>query len=106
MAEQLEFLYRITPIRAEMLTEGPTEREADLISQHFSYLKSLLGKGTLILAGRTQNTDVSSFGIVIFRTTSEAEAKDIMANDPAVKHRVMRAELFPYKVALIENRAA
>ena len=103
MSEELEFLYKIQPSRPEMLTEGPTDDEARIVGQHFEYLKTLLADGSLILAGRTQNTDESSFGIVIFRAASEAQAREIMDRDPAVQQGVMRAELFPYRVALMEN---
>ena len=106
MTERLEFLYKIQPSRPKMLTEGPTSQEAERVSQHFEYLQALLSDGKLIMAGRTQNTDKSSFGVVIFRVNSELEARKIMESDPAVKHGVMRAELFPYKVALIETRNA
>lgn len=98
-----EFLYQIQPTRPAMLREGPTQQEAEIVTQHFDYLKALLDEGTLILAGRTQNTDESSFGIVIFRAASHAEAQKIMENDPAVEQGVMRAELFHYQVALIEG---
>jgi len=71
------------------------------INEHFAYLKSLNEQGALILAGRTQTSDDKSFGIVIFKTTSEDAARKVMENDPAVKQGVMNAELFPYRVALI-----
>jgi uncharacterized protein YciI len=87
-----------------MLADGLTGREADLISSHFSYLQSLRDQGILIFAGRTQNSEESSFGIVIFRAASEAEAIKIMERDPAVKQGLMKAELFPYKVALMETK--
>lgn len=57
-------------------------------------------KGTVILAGRTQNTDYSSFGIVIFKAESPEQARSIVENDPVVKNMVMRAELYPYRIAL------
>ena len=62
----MQFLYKIQPVRPELLTTGPTEDEKKIISQHFSYLKALMNKEIVILAGRTLNTDASSFGIVIF----------------------------------------
>jgi uncharacterized protein YciI len=64
-------------------------------------LKDLKEKGVVILAGRTLNTDSSSFGIVIFRVDSEDAAHKIMENDPAVVNRVMRAELYPYRIAFM-----
>ena len=95
-----EFLYRIQPTRDDMLSGGPTPEEERIVGAHYHYLKRLTDLGVVILAGRTLNTDASSFGIVIFRADSEEAAQEIVANDPAVKGGVMRAELFPYRVAL------
>jgi uncharacterized protein YciI len=63
-----------------------------------------MAEGVVILAGRTLNGDDSTFGIVIFNAGSEEEARRIMESDPAVRQGVMRAELFPYRVALIAER--
>ena len=101
-----QYLYRIQVVRPEMLTEGPTETEAQVVSDHFVYLKDLVEKGVVILAGRTQNNDYSSFGIIIFNAESDVQARTIVENDPAVKNRVMRAELFPYKIALLTPQNA
>ena len=62
----MEFLYTLKVTRAEMLSDGPTPDEEAATARHFEYLKGLNEKGTVLLAGRTQNTDESSFGIVIF----------------------------------------
>ena len=52
------------------------------------------------------NVDASSFGIVIFDAQSEEMAMRILREDPAVQNNVFRGELFPYRVALInENNA-
>lgn len=83
-----------------MLTDGPTEREAQIVGEHFAYLSKLTGEGTVLMAGRTLNADEHTFGIVILIAATTEEARAIMNNDPAVKHGVMRAELFPYRVAL------
>ncbi len=96
-----EYLYRIQPTRPSMLVDGPTPDESRIISEHFAYLKSLTEAGVLILAGRTLNTDPSSFGIVIFRADSPEQAIAVMANDPAVHRGVMQATLFPYRIALM-----
>ena len=83
-----------------MLTSGSTEFESRIVSEHFNYLERLTKDGVVILAGRTQNTDHSSFGIVLFNAENVQAAREIMLNDPAVKNNVFRAELFPYKMAL------
>lgn len=96
------YLYKIQPVRPAMLTEGPTPDEAALVSQHFAYLQHLMAEGVLILAGRTTNTDFSSFGIVLFTAADDEAARDILLHDPAVAQRVMRGEVYPYSLALFE----
>lgn len=94
------FLYKIQPMRPEMLSVGSTAEEDEIISQHFAYLQDLTDDGVVLLAGRTLNTDPSSFGIIILTAGSEKEARQIMQNDPAVRQQVMRAELYPFRIAL------
>jgi len=101
MSDSNLFLYKIQPVRPEMLSVGETPEEEQIISEHFAYLKGLTEAGIVLLAGRTLNTDYSSFGIVILTAGSEEEARQIMRNDPAAKQRVMRAELYPYRIALL-----
>jgi uncharacterized protein YciI len=94
-----EYLYRLTPTRPAMLVEGLTPEERAAVGEHVSYLERLAEAGVVLLFGRTQTTDPGTFGIVIFRAGSPAEAERRMANDPAVRAGVMRAELFPFRVA-------
>jgi uncharacterized protein YciI len=95
-----QFIYVLKPARLGMLTEA-TPEERDTVSRHFAYFKDLTEKGTMILMGRTQNTDESTFGIAIFEAEDEAAARRIMEHDPAVLGGVMTATLYPYKIALM-----
>ena len=101
MPDTQQYLYKIQPTRPDMLSAGPTDEEAKIVSHHFNYLKRLRDEGIVLLAGRTLNTDPSSFGIVIFQANNEIEAQTIMDNDPAVNQGVMRAKLYPYRIALM-----
>ena len=103
---ELEYLYTLKVTRLEMLTVGSTEEEEHVVTEHFNHLKSLLWQGSVILVGRTQTQDANTFGMVVFRAKSEAEASEMMNSDPAVVHGVMQAELYPYRVALMEGRSA
>ncbi len=94
-----QFLYRVQPTRPEMLTQGATPQEEAAINEHFHYLVRLADAGVMHLFGRTLNTDVSSFGLCIFEAPDELQARAIMEDDPAVRAGVMRAELFPYRIA-------
>jgi len=98
-----QFLYRVQASRHDILRTGPTAEEAAIVQEHFEYLKELTRKGVVILVGRTLTTDESAFGIAIFRAESEEAARSIMSNDPAVKKGVMRATLFPFRVALTQG---
>lgn len=98
-----QFLYFLQPTRLGMVTNGPTPEEAEIVSRHFAYLKDLTEKGVMLLVGRTQNSDESTFGIAIFEAEDENAARTIMENDPAVAGKVMSATLYPYKVALMRK---
>jgi len=95
-----QYIYRIQPTRPSMLAQGPTARETEMVSKHFAYLQALLEAGTVLMAGRTTNDDDRAFGIVVFVAETHARALEIVENDPAVRDGMMRAELFPYRVAL------
>ena len=101
MAEGSEYLYKIQPTRLEMLTQGPTPEEAAIVAQHLAYLQRSAEQGVVVLAGRTQTADERAFGIVILRAASEEAARNVMNNDPAVQKGIMRAELYPYRIAVM-----
>jgi len=94
-----EFLYRLQPTRPAMLTDGLTAEEREAVAEHLAYLQRLAAAGVVLLFGRTQTTDASTFGIVIYRAASLDEARQVMAHDPAVRAGVMRADVFPFRVA-------
>jgi len=98
-----QYLYFLKPTRLGMVTEGPTPEEAEIVSRHYAHLESLTEKGVMILVGRTQNRDESTFGIAIFEAEDDLTARAIMESDPAVREGVMRVELYPYQVALMRK---
>jgi uncharacterized protein YciI len=95
----VQFLYRLRPTRLGMVTEGPTEDERAVLAAHGAYLAGLAEKGVVRLAGRTQTDDESTFGVVVFEARDDTEALRIMNGDPAVNGGVMRAELYPFRIA-------
>ncbi len=84
----MQFLYRLTP------------EEQAIVSEHFAHLESLTAQEVVLLVGRTQDNSPDTFGIVIFQAESTEQARTIMNNDPAVRKGIMRAELFPFRIAL------
>ncbi len=96
------YIYRIQPVRPEMLSTGPTDEEARLTGEHFAYLKTLMAEGILILAGRSLNSDYSAFGIAIFKARDDDHMRRITAGDPGVAQKLFRAEWHPFRIALHE----
>lgn len=100
------YLYRVQASRPGLLTDGPTPAEEEIMVEHFQWLHQQVEQGTLIAAGRTLNTDESSFGIVIFKAASQEEAQAVMQSAPAIKHGIFHAELFPYRIAFLNESNA
>lgn len=99
-----QFIYTIKPIRLGMLTDGPTERETEILDNHVKYLAGLTEAGIVFSAGRTLTTDESTFGVVMFQADDRGFAMQLMNADPAVQHGVMEATLFPYRIALWSDK--
>ncbi len=103
MSERKQFVYVLKPVRLGMVSTGPTDGEMLVLKRHVAYLERLTQKGTVILFGRTQNADETTFGLVIFEDESAERAKQVMQSDPAVKEGLMIATIFPYRVAGIRR---
>lgn len=101
MAGKSLYLYKIQAVRQEMVSEGRTSEEDHIVGEHFSYLERLTRQGVVLLAGRTLTDDYAGFGIILFSADSLQAAEKIVRNDPAVAQRVMRAELYPFRAALV-----
>ena len=99
----MQFLYRLTPGRSDMVTVGPTPAERAIVSEHFAHLEVLTERGVVLLVGRTQDNSPRTFGVVIFQAESDEQALEIMNGDPAVRKGIMHAELFPFRIALAGN---
>jgi uncharacterized protein YciI len=94
-----EYIYLIHPVRHEFF-EDPTPREEAVMEAHFDYLKEATSKGVVLLAGPCLD---ETFGVVVIRVESDADAREFMLDDPAVKSNVMMAELHPMRVSLMRE---
>ncbi len=103
MADDQTYIYVLRLIRPKIVSEeGPTPEELKTLQEHFNHLRGLTKKGTVLHAGRTDPAvGDRGFGIVILKAESEDAARRLMESDPAVKDKVMTAELFPYRIALV-----
>lgn len=102
-AKPKQFLYKVTLSKKYHKDANWTDKDKQLVGEHFERLKTATDEGKVILAGRTDEANDKTFGIVIFYAKNEAEAKEFMLSDPAVKAGIMKATLHPYSVALIKK---
>lgn len=98
-----QYIYVLHP--AERLQQGGEWTDSDnaAVSAHFVRLQEATASGKVILAGKTDEPDADTFGIVIFEAADDAAAQEFMDTDPAVVAGVMTAELHPYTVALMRK---
>ncbi len=99
MVQKQQFIYVIRPIRPGF-KEGFTKEEEEIMGRHLNYLKDLIEKKAAILVGPCLD---AAFGICIFEAESEEAARKITENDPAIKEKVMTAELHAFKVSLMRK---
>src|SRR4030095_16527275 len=99
MDEKKHFICIKKPPR-ENFAETMTPEESQIMSQHFLYLKDLMEKGILVLAG----PEISGrFGVSIYEAESIEHAKDLIANDPSVKKGLMKTEIYPFRISLLRK---
>lgn len=98
-----QYIYVLHPVERLHEPGAWTEQDNAAVSAHFTRLQEATASGKVILAGKTDEPDATTFGIVIFEAADETEAKAFMDSDPAVVAGVMRAELHPYSVALMRE---
>ncbi|MHA2297267.1 MAG: YciI family protein [Candidatus Hodarchaeales archaeon] len=87
------------PYRKDFIT-NPIEEEQQKMKEHFQYLKDLLNQDKLFLAGPTLTIE-DPFGVYIFETRNEEEARELIENDPSVKAGIQKiTELRPMRISL------
>jgi len=102
MTEKKHFYAVIKPFRQDFIT-NPDEKEEEIMSDHFHYLKSLLEQRKLFLAGPTLIPE-NPFGLIILETETEEEAKILLENDPSVKAGIQKiADFRPIRLSLTQK---
>ena len=102
MSDIKHFFGVIKPTRDDFITNS-TEEDNRIMGEHFQYLKDLLAKGKLILAGPVLN-EKKPMGILIFECDSFEEAETLLKNDPSVKAGIQIVNILePFKLSLYKK---
>ncbi|MFC1996931.1 YciI family protein [Chloroflexota bacterium] len=100
MATLKQYLYTVQVARIGLLTD-PSEQEKRIAGEHVAYMKKLTEEGVGIFGGAVNGIrDSRHLGLFVFQAEDDAAARIIVDDDPAVKARLMRVCLFPYRIAL------
>lgn len=95
-----EYIYILKLIKRLWDEHAWTEDDEHLVSEHFMRLKRDSESGKVLLAGKTDNEDKFSLGLVIFKAENYNDAMDYAESDPAVKGGIMTVECMPYRLAI------
>jgi uncharacterized protein len=98
MAEKQHFVGMIRPTRPGFV-DDPTPEEIHIMGVHFEYLKKAMEAGTLLMAGPCI-AGADTFGLIILRYETEAEARAFLEADPSVVSGVQNATLYPLRLSL------
>jgi uncharacterized protein YciI len=100
-----QYLYTVQVGRLGLLTD-PTEEEKRIAGDHVAYMRKLTGDGVGIFGGAVKGIrDSRHLGLFVFQAKDDVTARKIVNNDPAVKTRLMRVCLYPYRIALWNTKA-
>lgn len=94
-----QFLLQIEPVRADFALSNVTAEEIPVLQAHGAYLRELLAAGKLVYAGQAFQPK-RLFGLIVVEAPDAAAAQAILDADPAVKNKVFRGEVIPYRTVI------
>ena len=71
MATSDQFLYVLRPCRIEMITEGATQREEEIVGRHFRHLQRLAAEGVVLMTANLYPYRVAVTGGAFSRAESD-----------------------------------
>jgi uncharacterized protein YciI len=77
-----------------------TEEEKKVMEEHYVYWKGLFDKGVCVFGGPVLDPN-GVFGVLVVKTPSEYEARELAAGDPSVKAGINKIEVAEMKIAFL-----
>ncbi|MBS1493589.1 MAG: hypothetical protein JST55_08765 [Bacteroidetes bacterium] len=93
------FLRIIRPLNDWTINEM-TEREQELMSDHFLYLEQKFNEGKVLIAGPCEDR---SMGVSVWEADTREEAEEMIYSDPAVKAGIISVEIKNYRVTFFRK---
>lgn len=96
MAKQ-HYCLRLLPPRPTFISDMAEDEKA-LMQEHATYMRELFTAGKVLLYGPVMAA-AGAFGLGVFAVDCEAEARQIIENDPTIRAGMNTFELSPMMVA-------
>ena len=77
-----------------------TDAEKKVMEEHYVYWKALFEKGVWVFGGPVLDPN-GVFGVLVVRTATEGEARDLAAGDPSVKAGINKIEVSEMRIAFL-----
>lgn len=97
-----QFFIRLVPVNLEVLLK-PDAEQAKIMKAHAKHMVDNTKAGKILIAGPSVNGD-RTFGVVIVEVETEAEAKAMLESDPAVANGLMKGEVLPFSLFVMQGR--
>jgi uncharacterized protein YciI len=91
------YLYLATPPRQSFVADA-TPEEYQILGQHFAYMDQVRERGQLLLTGPALD---GSWGVAIFKVTTQEEAEALMRADPAIQVGLFTGKVHPLAIGPI-----
>lgn len=97
------YYFKLIPPRSSF-PQDITPEESAIMQVHSNYFDRQFTEGTLLLYGLVLAPS-GAFGLGILEVENEAEAQRFGENDPSVRARLNRFEIYPMRVAASRVKA-
>lgn len=77
-----------------------------MLGEHAEYLRAGVESGRVLIVARTDTALKDNFGIAVFKAENLEDANTFMKNDPAIRHGIMTAVVYPFKILMVTEEAS
>jgi len=103
LTETQHFAYKLIPPRPTFAADMSAAERA-VMQAHVGYWRGLLAEGRVVAFGPVLDP-AGAWGLGVVEAATEADARALGADDPAVTSGIARFEVYPMPGAVVRRRA-
>jgi uncharacterized protein YciI len=96
-----QYLLRLEPVRKDFSLQSLNEDERRIVGEHVAHLRRLQADGKLVIAGQALDPNRGFWGILVVNAPNPETAAELMNADPAVKQKMLRGEVIPFRTVMM-----